>query len=41
MPLPSATDDYLLAHQTYSPRIRLQGAPPVRTVSGKALEGKR
>ena len=42
VPLPAATDDYLLAHQGYSPRNRLQGvAPYVRTVSGQALEGKR
>lgn len=33
-PLPQATNDYLLAHQTYSPRSNLQGiAPYVRTVS--------
>jgi sigma-E factor negative regulatory protein RseA len=42
VPLPAATDDYLLAHQGYSPRNRLQGvAPYVRTVSGQALESKR
>jgi sigma-E factor negative regulatory protein RseA len=42
VPLPLATDDYLLAHQGYSPRNLLQGvAPYVRTVSGQALEGKR
>jgi sigma-E factor negative regulatory protein RseA len=42
VPLPVATDDYLLAHQGYSPRNRLQGvAPYVRTVSGQALESKR
>jgi sigma-E factor negative regulatory protein RseA len=35
VPLPSATDDYLLAHQGYSPRNSLQGmAPYVRTVAG-------
>jgi sigma-E factor negative regulatory protein RseA len=34
---PSSADDYLLAHQTYSPRNSLQGvAPYVRTVSGQA-----
>lgn len=33
-PLPSAANDYLLAHQAYSPRSNLQGvAPYVRTVS--------
>ena len=42
VPLPVATDDYLLAHQGYSPRNRLQGvAPYVRTVSGQALESRR
>jgi hypothetical protein len=42
VPLPLATDDYLLAHQGYSPRNLLQGvAPYVRTVSGQALEGRR
>jgi sigma-E factor negative regulatory protein RseA len=42
VPLPVATDDYLLAHQGYSPRNRLQGvAPYVRTVSGQAVEGRR
>lgn len=31
---PEAANDYLLAHQTYSPRVSLQGvAPYVRTVS--------
>lgn len=39
---PSAADDYLLAHQAYSPRNSLQGvAPYVRTVSGAALAGKK
>lgn len=38
VPPPSAADDYLLAHQTYSPRNSLQGvAPYVRTVSGQAV----
>lgn len=37
IPPPAAADDYLLAHQRYSPRNSLQGmAPYVRTVSGKA-----
>jgi sigma-E factor negative regulatory protein RseA len=32
---PAAANDYLLAHQGYSPRNSLQGAAPyVRTVSG-------
>jgi sigma-E factor negative regulatory protein RseA len=34
IPLPSATNDYLLAHQGFSPRVFLQGmAPYVRTVA--------
>ena len=34
---PEAADDYLLAHQAYSPRISMQGmAPYVRTVSSDA-----
>src|SRR5258707_13312404 len=34
LPLPSAANDYLLAHQGFSPRVSLQGmAPYVRTVS--------
>ncbi|MGH8735984.1 MAG: sigma-E factor negative regulatory protein [Burkholderiales bacterium] len=39
VPLPSATDDFLLAHQGYSPRLKLQGvAPYIRTVSDEAVE---
>jgi sigma-E factor negative regulatory protein RseA len=42
VPPPSAADDYLLAHQAYSPRNSLQGvAPYVRTVSGEALARKK
>jgi sigma-E factor negative regulatory protein RseA len=38
-PLPSATNDYLLAHQGFSPRASLQGmAPYVRTVSDQSQE---
>jgi sigma-E factor negative regulatory protein RseA len=34
VPLPSGANDYLLAHQAFSPRVSLQGmAPYVRTVS--------
>ncbi len=34
VPMPGAVNDYLLAHQNYSPRSTLQGvAPYVRTVS--------
>lgn len=39
VPLPSAANDYLLAHQGFSPRNSLQGmAPYVRTVSDSARE---
>ncbi|HYE39696.1 MAG TPA: sigma-E factor negative regulatory protein [Ramlibacter sp.] len=41
IPLPTATPDYLLAHQGFSPRVSLQGmAPYVRTVSDQANEGR-
>jgi sigma-E factor negative regulatory protein RseA len=40
VPLPDATDDYLLAHQGYSPRSSLQGvAPYVRSVSERRPAG--
>jgi sigma-E factor negative regulatory protein RseA len=39
VPLPSGTNDYLLAHQGFSPRVSLQGmAPYVRTVSEQVNE---
>lgn len=39
---PDAANDYLLAHQAYSPRNSLQGmAPYVRTVSTEGLGGRR
>lgn len=42
IPLPSATPDYLLAHQGFSPRVSLQGmAPYARTVSDEAIEGRK
>ena len=42
VPLPTATNDYLLAHQGFSPRVSLQGmAPYVRTVSEQAVEPRR
>lgn len=42
VPLPSAANDYLLAHQGFSPRVHLQGmAPYVRTVSEQAVEPRR
>src|SRR6267143_315869 len=41
VPLPSGTNDYLLAHQGFSPRASLQGmAPYVRTVSDSAQESR-
>jgi sigma-E factor negative regulatory protein RseA len=40
VPLPEATDDYLLAHQGYSPRSSLQGvAPYVRSVADRRPAG--
>ena len=42
VPLPSATNDYLLAHQGFSPRIYLQGmAPYVLTVSDSSQEAAK
>jgi sigma-E factor negative regulatory protein RseA len=42
IPLPTATPDYLLAHQGFSPRLSLEGmAPYARTVSDQAVEGSR
>ena len=42
IPLPSATSDYLLAHQGFSPRMSFQGmAPYVRTVSGEVQGAHR
>jgi len=39
VPLPSSADDYLLAHQGYSPQLSLQGvAPYIRTVSDEAVQ---
>ncbi len=39
---PAAANDYLYAHQGYSPRNSLQGvAPYVRMVSGEAGSQKR
>jgi sigma-E factor negative regulatory protein RseA len=41
VPPPDTADDYLYAHQGYSPRNSLQGiAPYVRTVSGEARARK-
>ena len=41
VPPPVAADDYLFAHQSYSPRSLLQGmAPYVRTVSGEGAARK-
>ena len=42
VPMPSAANDYLLAHQGFSPRISLQGmAPYVRTVSEQTVEPRK
>lgn len=42
VPLPSGTNDYLLAHQGFSPRVSLQGmAPYVRTVSEQVQESRK
>lgn len=42
VPVTSATQDYLLAHQVYSPRNSLQGmAPYVRTVTDQTVQKKR
>jgi sigma-E factor negative regulatory protein RseA len=42
IPLPSGANDYLLAHQAFSPRVSLQGmAPYVRTVSEQVQEPRR
>jgi sigma-E factor negative regulatory protein RseA len=42
VPLPSGANDYLLAHQGFSPRVSLQGmAPYVRTVSEPVQEARR
>jgi sigma-E factor negative regulatory protein RseA len=42
VPMPSAANDYLLAHQGFSPRVSLQGmAPYVRTVSEQTVEPRR
>ncbi len=41
VPPPETANDYLLAHQGYSPRLSLQGvAPYVRTVSDPQVERK-
>lgn len=42
VPLPTAANDYLLAHQGFSPRVSLQGmAPYVRTVAEHQPEQRR
>jgi sigma-E factor negative regulatory protein RseA len=42
VPLPTAANDYLLAHQGFSPRVSLQGmASYVRTVSEQAAEPRK
>ena len=42
VPLPTQANDYLLAHQAFSPKISLQGmAPYVRTVSEETVGARR
>ncbi|HWM43931.1 MAG TPA: sigma-E factor negative regulatory protein [Burkholderiales bacterium] len=42
VPLPTAANDYLLAHQGFSPRVSLQGmAPYVRTVAEHPVEPRK
>ena len=42
IPMPTAANDYLLAHQGFSPRLSLQGmAPYVRTVSEQTAEPRK
>jgi sigma-E factor negative regulatory protein RseA len=42
VPLPTQANDYLLAHQGFSPRMSLQGmAPYVRTVSEQTVRPRR
>lgn len=42
VPLSSAANDYLLAHQAFSPRVAFQGmAPYVRTVSDQGEERRK
>jgi sigma-E factor negative regulatory protein RseA len=42
VPMPSGANDYLLAHQAFSPRMSFQGmAPYALTVSGRAQEPRR
>ena len=42
VPMPTAANDYLLAHQGFSPRVSLQGmAPYVRTVAEHPAEARK
>jgi sigma-E factor negative regulatory protein RseA len=42
VPLTSAAQDYMMAHQAYSPRNSLQGvAPYVRSVSDETMQSKK
>jgi sigma-E factor negative regulatory protein RseA len=42
VPMPTAANDYLLAHQGFSPRVSLQGmAPYVRTVAEQQPEPRK
>jgi sigma-E factor negative regulatory protein RseA len=41
VPLPTSTNDYLLAHQGFSPRVSLGMAPYVRTVSEQPQDSRK
>ena len=41
VPLPDAANDYLLAHQGFSPRVYLQGVAYVRTVAERGVEARK
>jgi hypothetical protein len=41
VPLPTAANDYLLAHQGFSPRMSLGMAAYVRTVSDPAADSRK
>ena len=41
VPLPDAANDYLLAHQGFSPRVYLQGVAYVRTVAERGAEARK
>jgi hypothetical protein len=42
VPLPNAANDYLLAHQGFSPRVSLQGMTPyVLTIAEHPAEARK